>query len=163
MFTIEVKGLQELIIHLDQIGGGLKDRLTEVLQEETLSLEQAVRDRMAHLFRNPAEMQQSLSSTVSERDGELNATVSASGLPYLAILEFGGQTSPHSIFPRNAKVLAFMSPAMISPFRAGGQSTIFAAHIQHPGSRFPERSYMRAALALQKAQIIKHIKEVLVT
>ncbi|MDE2102206.1 MAG: hypothetical protein KGL39_33480 [Patescibacteria group bacterium] len=56
---------------------------------------------------------------------------------YAAILEFGGTTRPHVIRPRNKKVLAF-------PCRGGG--TVFAHSVNHPGSKIPERSYIRSTL-----------------
>ncbi len=57
---------------------------------------------------------------------------------YAAIHEYGGTTKPHVIRARNAKTLAF-------PGRGGG--TVFCKSVNHPGSRIPERSYIRSTLA----------------
>lgn len=57
-------------------------------------------------------------------------------LEYAAIHEYGGQTKPHEILPKNAKALKF---------QLGGK-TIFAKSVKHPGSKMPVRSFLRSAL-----------------
>ncbi|WP_175947507.1 phage virion morphogenesis protein [Burkholderia pyrrocinia] len=52
-------------------------------------------------------------------------------LIYAAIQNFGGQTKPHTIVPKNAKALHF-----------GG---IFAKKVNHPGSKIPARPFMTMA------------------
>lgn len=47
---------------------------------------------------------------------------------YAAIQNFGGQTRPHTIAPKNAKALHF-----------GG---VFAKKVNHPGSKIPARPYL---------------------
>jgi phage gpG-like protein len=65
-------------------------------------------------------------------------TIFAGGdLKYAAIQEYGGVTSPHDILPSRAKALAFMTSA----------GEVFAKLVHHPGSRIPERSYLRSSLA----------------
>lgn len=56
--------------------------------------------------------------------------------PYGAIQEFGGQTGPHVIEPRNVQALRWV---------AGG-SVFFAKRVNHPGSRIPARPTMGPSL-----------------
>jgi phage gpG-like protein len=70
------------------------------------------------------------------------------GLKYAAIQEYGGTTSPHDILPSRAKALAFL---------AGGEQ-VFARIVHHPGSRIPERSYLRSSLADMAGQIESEMK-----
>ena len=66
-------------------------------------------------------------------EGEVFVTDS---VPYAAILERGGSTTPHDIFPDKAKALAF----------AAGGKHVFARVVHRPGSRFPTRPYLTATL-----------------
>ncbi len=73
----------------------------------------------------------------SSSPGKITATVYSSGdVKYARIHEYGGVTKPHIILPRRAKTLAFN----------GSNGKVFAKKINHPGSRIPERSYMRSSL-----------------
>jgi hypothetical protein len=86
--------------------------------------------------------------------------VFSKGVPYAGIQERGGQTPPHDIYPVNAKALRFLARSKLS-FRPGEQTgdPVFAAHVSHPGSTMPERSYLRRALAQNAAQIATEIKQ----
>jgi len=52
----------------------------------------------------------------------------STNVPYAAIQQFGGQTRPHIIKPKNAKALHF-----------GGK---FFKVVHHPGSKIPAREFM---------------------
>jgi phage gpG-like protein len=67
---------------------------------------------------------------------------------YAAIHEFGGQTKAHVIEALNAKVLAFEK----------GGVTVFATRVNHPGSRMPQRSFLRSALAREASGIKQRIE-----
>ena len=58
-------------------------------------------------------------------------------VPYGAIQEFGGTTRAHLIAAKSAFALAFTV----------GDRLVFAKRVNHPGSRMPERSFLRSALA----------------
>lgn len=87
----------------------------------------------------------------SHTDGDevVGEVFSAGDVKYAGIHEFGGTTPPHDIVPNKASALAFM---------IGGKQ-IFAKIVHHPGSRIPERSYMRSSLAEQADDIIDGLKE----
>ncbi len=81
-------------------------------------------------------------------DTVVTTVFSAGDLKYAAIQEYGGVTAPHQILPSRAKALAFL---------AGGEQ-VFARVVHHPGSRIPERSYLRASLAQMADQIEADMK-----
>lgn len=63
--------------------------------------------------------------------------------PYDAIHEYGGKTPPHEIVPVKAQALSFL--------RDGKR--VFYKRVNHPGSRMPERSYMRSSLDDMRSEI----------
>ncbi|MGA7887723.1 MAG: hypothetical protein WCA44_18460, partial [Acidobacteriaceae bacterium] len=67
---------------------------------------------------------------------------------YAAIHEYGGQTRAHVIEAKNAKALAF---------QVGGQ-TIIRRRVQHPGSKMPERSFLRSSLRDSRDRIVAAIQ-----
>ena len=83
-------------------------------------------------------------------DGDHVVTTLFAGadLRYAAIQEYGGVTSPHEILPQRAKALAFL---------VGGDE-VFARIVHHPGSRIPERSYLRSSLVEMADQIEREMK-----
>lgn len=85
-------------------------------------------------------------------DRVVTTLFSGGDLKYAAIQEYGGVTPPHDILPSRAKALAFM---------AGGEQ-VFAKIVHHPGSRTPERSYLRASLAEMAADIDAGMKSAVI-
>ncbi len=79
--------------------------------------------------------------------GDLAARV-GTNLVYAAIHEYGGQTRAHVIEAKNAKALAF---------QVGGQ-TIIRRRVQHPGSKMPERSFLRSSLRDSRDRIVAAIQ-----
>jgi hypothetical protein len=112
------------------------------------------RENIARMFNNPARMQDSLSTRVEGSSQTLTGTVTASGLPYLAIHEYGGVIQTPEIFPVNALALHWISPAALG-FSGGAKSQegVFAMHARAHPTRIPERSYLRAALAQRRRAI----------
>jgi phage gpG-like protein len=87
--------------------------------------------------------------TRTEGETVVGEVFSAGDVKYAAIHEFGGTTPPHDIIPTKAQALAF----------AIGGKMVFAKVVHHPGSRIPERSYMRSSLEDQAEDIIDGLKE----
>lgn len=141
--------LDRLVVRLGALPADLAASVAEAVTSETDLLQQAVLDRMSALFKNGGgPMRDALSQSVATTSAGTTGTVTASGLPYLRIQEFGGVTRPHDIFPVNANVLAFLGSE---------GDTVFTKHVHHPGSRIPERSYMRSALDARRATITASI------
>lgn len=68
-----------------------------------------------------------LASSIIPSNDSTSATVGTNVI-YAAIQNFGGETKPHVIVPRNARALRF-----------GG---IFAKRVNHPGSKIPARPFL---------------------
>lgn len=80
----------------------------------------------------------------------VQAAVKSSGdVKYAGIHEFGGVTAPHDIYPVHASALRFMG--------RNGQF-VFAKVVHHPGSRMPERSFLRSGLKDLRPKIVEDLK-----
>ena len=86
--------------------------------------------------------------TITET-GVVTTLFAGADLKYAAIQEYGGVTAPHDILPVRAKALAFL---------VGGEQG-FAKIVHHPGSRIPERSYLRSSLAEMAETIGTEMKD----
>jgi hypothetical protein len=153
---VELVGLDEFQVRLGNISASMSLRIVDAMNEIVEVVANKARDRMAQLFRNPERMQASVSTGVFATSDEIVGTIGAYDLPYLRIQEFGGVTSPHDIFPINGKALAFFWPGGAMPFKPGAATgdMAFLKVVHHPGSRIPERSYMRSALAMERSDIV---------
>lgn len=154
MMDAEIVGLDMLVMKFTGVDDRVKPAFADTMAEQIELLEDKVKERMGSLFHNPGRMQESLSTEIDTGAGSITGTVMASGLPYLAIQEFGGQTKPHPIDPVHATVLAFMAPGKLGFSGTSESGMVFAKHVNHPGSKIPERSYARFALHLQRNQIV---------
>ena len=83
-----------------------------------------------------------------DADQVVTTLFAGADLKYAAIQEYGGVTAPHDILPDRAKALAFL---------VGGEE-VFARVVHHPGSRIPERSYLRSSLAEMADRIDSEMK-----
>lgn len=159
---VEVTGLQELIVRLQGgADGGLMKRVFDAVSWETRQLEAQVKQNIVNLFQTPDKMLDSISSSVEAGTEDVTGTVTASGLPYLKIQEYGGTVQTPEILPVNATVLAFMSAHKLQFGGLGNpQSTdmIFTKKAKAHPTTLPERSFMRRSLADKKADIIKSIQ-----
>lgn len=92
---------------------------------------------------------QSIQQRVETSDkGATGIVYSAGDVPYARIHEYGGQTAAHVIEARGNGTLAFLWH--------GNQA--FFKKVNHPGSKIPERSYMRSSLADMKEEIIERLR-----
>jgi hypothetical protein len=154
-FSITNEGTHRLIARFDSMSDVVRQRIAGAMQSEVEALQQAALDRMSELFKNGGgAMRSSLSTSVYGDGSTVTGNLFAFGLPYLRIQEYGGVTRPHEILPRNASVLAFAMPGAAA-FKSGSTSgdTVFAKSVQHPGSRMPERSFLRYALETRRNAI----------
>lgn len=153
---VQVGGTGQLLARFDDMPATMALRMVDTMHDIVLMLEARIRSRMGQLFQNPGRMQASVSSAVEVGSDTVVGTAGAYDLPYLRIQEFGGVTSPHDILPVNASVLAFFMPGGFVPFKPGAATgdVLFTRIVHHPGSRIPERSYARSALAMERPNII---------
>ena len=87
--------------------------------------------------------------TVDEGNIIFSRVYTDGSAPYDKIHEYGGKTPPHDIVPTKADALSFL--------RDGKR--VFYKRVHHPGSKMPERSYMRSALEDMREEIIAELTE----
>lgn len=161
MFTVEVKGLTELILRFDTMGDRLRQKMSETMGVQVLNLQTRVIERMQSLFNNPQKMIDSLSTDVSSTSESVIGTVSASGLPYLAAQEFGVTFQMPELF-KSPGVMAFVDPGRLNfngAFNSQASGMVFTHSTRAHPITLPERSFMRSALAMEKAAIIQAFRD----
>lgn len=94
-------------------------------------------------------LERSLRRTAVKRDatGRITGGIEWSG-PQAAILEFGGVTRAHWIFPKRGRALRWLD-------RMG--KAVFAKKVFHPGSRFEPRHILSRGLAASLPKIIRAV------
>lgn len=153
-FKVTVQGDRELIGKLNAMPGNIRQKLERKITELALRLKRHVQEDKLQgqvLNHRTGRLQRSVMHQITSNKDEISAKVSTSAdVPYAAIHEFGGVTRPHVIEPKKGMYLAFM---------AGGKMR-FARRVNHPGSKMPERSYLRSSLADYAPMIEREIKQV---
>jgi len=148
MLSVQVSGDTELIERIGKMPSGVHNALLRKITALAIEMQRKIRvDKLSGqvLNKRTGALQSSIFQEVSDERTAIIATVSAGkDVPYAAIHEYGGVTKPHDIYPKNAKALHFF---------IGGKE-VFAKVVHHPGSKMPERSYMRSTLADMKQEII---------
>jgi hypothetical protein len=144
--AIETVVIDKASPFLDTVPQKVRERLALIVGQRTDVLRQGVIAKVRSLFttrstgRLAGSIQEETSSTADGSQGRVFTT----GVPYARIHEYGGQTRPHVILPEAGGVLAFMG---------NDGKMVFTRKVNHPGSKFKERSYARSTLAEQRADI----------
>jgi hypothetical protein len=155
MFAIQTPGLAELIGRFARQPAAQHARMVRVMHDATDLVRYQARANIARLFNHPERMQDALYATVVDGTQTVTGTVTAAGLPYLRIHEYGGVIQTPEIFPQAAQALHWLAPAATGFSGAGASPEgVFAMHAAAHQTRIPERSYLRAALAQRRAEII---------
>lgn len=117
--------------------------LQRYIVREHLSAAQGPSDTQLHRVsgRLARSIQQRTAFTATTFEGRV---FSAGDVPYAKIHEYGGVTGPHIIRAKNVDFLKFTV----------GGNEVFRKQVNHPGSKIPERSYMRASLRENKEKIV---------
>jgi phage gpG-like protein len=130
----------------------LTERMRANMRGEIVSLTRRLAEKVREnlsgkvLQLRSGRLRNSVRSEMIETSDSIGGRVFSQGVPYARIHEFGGVTSPHVIMAKNSKSLAFVW---------GGRGLVFFKSVNHPGSRIPERSYMRSALEDMHAEIVE--------
>lgn len=148
MIELRETGLQKLEARFDGASARLKDELRRAMTRITLRLQAYVKTEKLSgqvLNRRTGTLSRSITSKVEESGASIVGIVGTNSgtVPYAAIHEFGGRTKPHVIMPKNKQALKFIK----------GGKTIFAKKVNHPGSKFPVRSYLRSSLQESRGAI----------
>ena len=97
----------------------------------------------------------SFTSSLSIEGDLIIGSVNSSGIVYDRILEEGGHTAAHSIYPVNAKTLAFATASADVMSLVPGLTAynmVYAAHVNHPGSKMPAFHYLLQAVVQLQAE-----------
>ncbi len=147
-FTIEWRGLEELIAHFGRLPAETRLRLRRTVRDLTELVAQTARSNMARLFKGPVA---EITTQVTDSGERITGTITAGGTPFARIHEYGGTIKTPEIFPKHAQALHWVP-------KGGGD--VFARHTQAHPTKIPERSYLRAALAQREADIMAAFHEV---
>ena len=145
MIKAWIIGDAEVIAMLSQLGPKITDNVRTTTRSLTITLLRKVKEEKLNgqILKNKTGR---LSRSVTDRYAESANAFSGevfTNVEYARIHEYGGQTKPHIILPKNKRALAFIM----------GGKDIVVKSVHHPGSKFPERSFMRSALAEMKPTI----------
>jgi hypothetical protein len=145
----------------------MRDKMSDILTSESEIIAGLARGRIAEMFKNPARMQAAIRAETVENIGRSGAvvlaTVTATGLPYLRIHEYGGVVMTPEIFPRAGGALRWLSPAY-AQFKKGSTAATSEVFVKpgptraHP-TPIPERSYLRYALQQRREAIRSQFAE----
>ncbi len=142
MITVDIVGDDTLIAKLtampNQINQGLASTLRRLqldfIREVVRKLSGPVLKRRTGVLASSVNLGAGVSRF--EQSSEQITMIVGTNVKYAQIHEYGGHTQPHTILPKNARALAF-------PWK-GGQA--FFRKVEHPGSKIPERSFLRSTL-----------------
>lgn len=156
IINISIVGGKETIAKFARMGGAIEAALYVKTIQLALMLEKYVKTSKLNgqvLNRITGALSRSINNKVDRVSGGVIAKVfSAGDVKYAGIHEYGGTTAPHVIYPKKAHALAFMM---------GGKMSFFAK-VNHPGSKIPERSYLRSSLRDKSIEISTGYKRTVV-
>jgi phage gpG-like protein len=160
MIRVEMRGDAEIIARLNAFPTSLRAILRRRVWALTLKLQARVQGKLSGKVLNvvTGALRRSIQSDVKETSGAVRGRVFSTGdVKYAAIHEFGGRTKAHIILPKKALALRFaMGGAPTGPL---GPHMVFAKAVNHPGSRMPERSFMRSSLADMREEIVRELTQ----
>ena len=107
-------------------------------------LEARIKDNLSGtvLRQRSGTLMDSIGSEIDDDGTAIRISAGSSGVAYAAIQEYGGKTGAHEIVAKG-KALAVASL----------DGEVFAAHVHHPGSNIPARSYLGSALEAMAEEI----------
>jgi phage gpG-like protein len=150
MITTQIIGSEAVIAKLGEIPDRVASLVRAEVERQAIALSRYVKENKLSgqvLKNRTGTLRRSINYALMIADQGLSAQV-GTNLVYAAIHEYGGQTRAHVIEAKNAKALAFQM----------GGATIFRKRVQHPGSKMPERSFLRSSLAESRERIIAAIE-----
>jgi len=151
MIRAWIEGTAGVISRLDQVPGKVAAALRRAVAAEAIKLTAYVKEQKLsgqELNIQTGALQRSINYQLQDEGDRIAASV-GTNLIYAAIHEYGGTTRAHVIEARNAQALAF---------QMGGQD-VFCKRVNHPGSRMPERSFLRSALSENAGSIRAAIEQ----
>lgn len=155
--NVTVVGDKELMARFREMPRAVNQALYAKVLALALKLEKHVKVNKLNgtvLNRITGALSRSIHNDVLRDLGSVVGRVFSSGdVKYAGIHEYGGKTSPHVIEPKKASVLAFLGK---------GGDMVFRRKVNHPGSKMPERSFLRSSLRDMSTEISLGMKEAVV-
>jgi phage gpG-like protein len=150
MITAFLLGDVETLARLNRIGPETHQALLTTIERLTIRLQSRVKEKLSDdvLHVRTGKLRRSITRKIVDAADDIKGIVGTKTV-YARIQEYGGQTAPHDIYPRNALALRFMG-------RDG--NFIFAKVVHHPGSHIPARSFLRTALHEMEPMIRRDIE-----
>lgn len=161
MIKARIQGQEQVVVRIKRIYPSLREQLKmfcEAFKINTIYYIQSQKLSGQVLHQRKGTLNDSVPGASGiEETGALVKVHVGAWTTYAAIHEYGGQTSPHEIFPKHAKALAFR--ASWGPGRGKGGLTVLKS-VQHPGSKMPVRSYLRTTLQERKEEFRQGLMKV---
>jgi phage gpG-like protein len=145
MIRVTIVGAEGVIKHLGEVPPRVLGLVRQAVEAEAINLVRDVKENKLTgqaLKTRTGTLRRSINYALSIADQGLTAVV-GTNLVYAKIHEYGGVTRAHVIRARNKKALAF---------QIGGVGLVRKS-VQHPGSKMPERSFLRSSLRENAARI----------
>jgi phage gpG-like protein len=157
ILNITITGDARVIEGLGRLPSAINQALYAKILSLALKMERNVKVGKLNgqvLNRITGALSRSIQHEVLRSENRVLGKVFSSGdVKYAAIHEYGGTTAPHIIVPKKASVLAFVGSS-------GGM--VFTKKVNHPGSKMPERSFLRSTLTDMSTEISLGMKEAVV-
>lgn len=154
MLKLELVGDKQLVTKLDRMPRNITIQVTRRIHMLVQMLRNyIIRNKLSGQVLNhrTGGLWRSISTdTISEPSYIEGKVFASADCAYAAIHEYGGKTKAHIIEAKKAKSLAFTGSS---------GSTVFAKRVNHPGSKMPERSFMRSSLTDKKKTITNEISD----
>src|SRR5574343_128132 len=152
MFNVALIGDRELVARFSAMPAAVRAALDIRVKSLALELQKLVIFKLTGRVLNvrSGALRRSIQQEVDRIGTAIWGKVFSSGdVKYAGIHEFGGHTPPHIIEPKKADAVRFVI----------GGKVIFAKRVNHPGSKMPERSYLRSSLKQSAPNISRELKE----
>jgi hypothetical protein len=155
-FTVDIVGRNHLVGIFTSLPAitqmALKEQVEDITDEAEDLVIQLIEER-TNPERSTGRWAQSVQARVVVDGQRITGLITFDGVPYARIQDRGGQTGPHMIYPREAKVLAF--------YAATGEKVV-TRRVSHPGARIPAMNVTRDARRELSARLSMNIKRALV-
>ena len=160
---LTVLGDRNLIRNLEQ----MPDTVRAILLEKTRALTEDMADKVrenieARLNKtnkpkeysgSPTHMKDAVKVRITDDGVRVDGQVYIEGIPYARAQEEGAAIPPHMIYPKKAKLLAFM---------AATGDKVFATRVFHPGGMIPPTWFMKDAYREMAPRISRDMKNAVV-
>jgi len=152
-FSVRLQGSDELVQRMRTLPERARDSILLQMKAQAAEISAAIKEKLSGPVLNAktGRLRSGVYARVYPSDKKITLSVGVRGdVPYAAIHEYGGKTRAHEILPTKGRALKFL----------GEQGAAqYASKVDHPGSRMPERSYVRSTVDEQLGDIESAIED----